>query len=82
MGPPFEASTLGGVLVLSNPSGCPQEALLMDDRVYFLYQKLSAYICETLDTNEHVLVICNSYSGYIWAAKSGDRAFRMASKMI
>ena len=40
------------------------------------------YICQTLDSNEHVLVICDYYSGYIWAAKTGDLGFGTASKIM
>lgn len=58
-----------------------QPRLPMDDQVYFHYQKLSIDICETLYSNEHVLVICDYFSGYVWAAKSGNREFEIASKM-
>ena len=34
------------------------------------------------DTNEHVLVICDYFYGYICAAKSGDWEFGIAAKMI
>ena len=35
-----------------------------------------------MDSNEHVLVICDYFSGYVWAAKSGNREFGTASKMV
>ena len=63
----------------ANPAAPP---LPMDNKVYFPYQKLSIDICETLDANEHILVICDYFSGYIWAVKSGHRDLESAAKMI
>ena len=52
-----------------------------EEEAHYPFKKLTMDIAET-DSKEHILVITDRFTGYIWAAKTGDKETGTTDKII
>ena len=69
-----------GTCIQSQEKNKKQERL-PEEEVHFLFQQLTMDIGKT-PAREHILAITDRYTGYVWAAKTGDSETGTAGKCI